>query len=321
MKLQSVVSPNPAEHGSAPPVAVVVATYNRAPELASLLDSLATALEAASHASVWLVDNGSSDATPDLLQRWCSSRPYAHWLRVSERGKSRALNAALEQIESELVLFTDDDVVVDPHWVRATQKFFAAYPEAAATAGRILPLWEGSAGPDNSDLPRGLWSLVLPVYDLGPDPCEVSDFYGANVAVRLQALLAVGTFDVRLGPGAMGLCEDLELARRLRHRGYGIWYNPAAVVYHRMPKNRLERAYLLRRASILGRSLQVAGMGRSFARDCAALAEASLKWLAGIFSRNAVQQARAEYRIARHWGSLQARFAERKNSTIRPGHG
>ena len=53
----------------------------------------------------------------------------------------------------------------------------------------------------------------------------------------------VGGFDERLGPGASGTSEDVDLARRLIRSGVSISYAPKAVVYHRIDRDRLTEAY------------------------------------------------------------------------------
>jgi GT2 family glycosyltransferase len=53
----------------------------------------------------------------------------------------------------------------------------------------------------------------------------------------------VGGFDERLGPGASGTSEDVDLARRLTQVGVAIGYVPQAVVYHRVDRDRLTEKY------------------------------------------------------------------------------
>jgi len=286
---------------------VIVATRNRAARLAQMLDSLKVSVDAASGpVEVWLVDNGSTDATPQVLESWCASVPQAQYLCVPEPGKSRALNVAIARARGEVILFTDDDVTLDPNWVNAMREFFLQNPEVAAAAGRILPL----VSADSETLWRsgaGVWRLVLPIFDLGEQPRPCVDMYGANMAVRAEVLRMVGGFNVQLGPGATGFYDDLELARRICRAGCAIKYNPAAVVYHEVPSERLTERYLWKRGVLIGAGGHVADMGRTLLGDCCALAEASLCWLAGVFLGQREKKMRSLLRIARHWGALRAR--------------
>lgn len=177
----------------------------------------------------------------------------------------------------------------------------------------FLPLEEGcDTNSESSRLPGNLWRLVVPIFDLGEEECEANEFYGANMAIRLSALKAVGGFDIRLGPGALGFYEDIELAHRLRHAGFELRYNPSAIVYHRVREARLGRKYLLERALALGRSARVAGLAPPLRRECVGVVEAAFKWLAATLLRRPYDRLRAENRIARHVGSFQERLLRRR---------
>jgi len=288
-------------------VSVIVATRNRAARLEQMLGSLKVALdEARGPVDVWLVDNGSTDDTRRVIESWCASVPQAQSLYAPEPGKSRALNAAIARARGEVILFTDDDVTLDPGWVNAMREFFLLNPEVAAVAGRILPLV--SAGSEKLWASgAGVWRLVLPIFDLGERPRPCVDMYGANMAVRTGVLRELGGFNPELGVGAAGAGEDTEFARRIQRAGYRTAYNPAAVVYHDVPAERLTSRYLWRRGEWAGRSDYVAGIGRSPLGDCRALAEASASWVGAALLGRREKKMRSLFRIARHWGALRAR--------------
>ena len=85
-------------------VSVVVATRNRVGYLADCLESLAQQQTTAQY-EVVVVDNGSDDGTPELLQRWSTDHP--NFGVVTERrgyGKSRALNAGFKGASGSLRL-------------------------------------------------------------------------------------------------------------------------------------------------------------------------------------------------------------------------
>jgi GT2 family glycosyltransferase len=216
------------------------------------------------------------------------------------------LNAAIARARGEVILFTDDDVTLDPGWVNAMREFFLLNPEVAAMAGRILPLV--SAGSEKLWASgAGVWRLVLPIFDLGERPRPCVDMYGANMAVRTGVLRELGGFNPELGVGAAGAGEDTEFARRIQRAGYRTAYNPAAVVYHDVPAERLTWRYLWQRGEWAGRSDYVAGIGRSPLGDCRALAEASASWVGAALLGRREKQMRSLFRIARHWGALRAR--------------
>lgn len=234
-------------------ISILIATRNRARRLARVLETIEAARVAAQvNVEVVVADNGSTDDTAAVLRQWSVAGPYRVHVFAEEEGKSRALNRALAVARSPLLAFTDDDVGVSPAWIQSVVTFFREHPHYDAAMGRVeLP-------PDVTDpnlVHRVLrYSGVVPLFDMGEVPCDVPDMYGANMAVRRQALDKVGLFDERLGPGASGGCEDMDLARRLRQAQLRIGYMPGAVVCHEVDPDRLTDAYYRQLQLRLGRS-------------------------------------------------------------------
>lgn len=95
--------------GSSPAVTIIVPVYNEQeslPELINRLTSLADALGA----EVIVVDDGSEDASPRLLQE-CESFIY---LRIAHGGKSAALRAGLARARAPVTVTIDADLQEDP---------------------------------------------------------------------------------------------------------------------------------------------------------------------------------------------------------------
>jgi glycosyltransferase involved in cell wall biosynthesis len=200
-------------------VAVVVATRDR-PEL---LDAALTALAAVLRPEdeLLVVDSGS---TGPGTARLCASRGV-RLLALAEPGTSRARNAGLVATAAGLVAFTDDDCLPQPGWTAALAGAFAD-PAVGVVTGRVLadrpvpaPVsLEESTVPRTFDQPVG---------------------HGANCCFRREALLAVGGFDERLGPGAPGRAgEDADAFRRVLAAGWVGRYEPSAVVVHRQWRGR-----------------------------------------------------------------------------------
>lgn len=296
----------------APLVSVVIATRNRASRLQRILDSLEAArcAAAAAETEVVIADNGSTDDTAALLERWSAAGSGRIHIRVEQQGKSRALNGALAVARGALLVFTDDDVEVPPDWLRAVVTFFAEHPHYAAAMGRV------TVPPDICD--RDLLARVhryrgaVPLFDRGDAVCDVDDMYGCNMVVRRAALDRVGVFNECLGPGASGLHDDIDLARRIRQAGMRIGYMPSAVVYHEVDPARLTDEYYRDFQVRLGRSGFEMDPNASYWRNVRRLLESAmaLTWwsVLGVPSR----RTRAWGRVVRHadlvrWGWRRAR--------------
>ena len=106
-----------------PVVSVIVSTRNRAHYLGDSLQAL-TAQQCRRPYEIVVVDNGSTDGTAALLDEW--TRRDLRVVRTSEPrlGLSCGKNAGIKVARAPLLLFTDDDTLVDPRWIETYLDFF-----------------------------------------------------------------------------------------------------------------------------------------------------------------------------------------------------
>lgn len=284
-------------------VSLLVSSRNRASLLPPFLSRLDTAVEQEPRAEALLVENGSSDSTAEILQKWAGKHPRRRCFSAPIPGKSRALNAAAVLARGSILAFTDDDVILPPHWLRVVATFFDRRPEFAALTGPIqLPQ---ESGPWHSIPPlRNVWALVLPLVDHGSECTEVRSFYGANYAVRRGVFHEVGGLCELLGPGASGFYDDTDLAWRLRRRNHRIGYHPDAVVYHPPERQRLNRRVLWQRALAFARSERIIEPPPSFASCMLRGLESLGILLWALLTKNEVRHLRARFRLLRHTAHL-----------------
>lgn len=231
---------------------IVIATKNRAALLDNTLAALAAQQWPRARFEILVADNGSTDHTRAVVEaaaRWPVS-PRVHYRYVAEPGKSHAVNAILEDARGDVVALTDDDVAPGTDWLEQLAGAFAT--GADFVAGRILPRWETEPP---SWLSSALYG-VLAVPDnggerrtLGPDG-DGKDIIpiGANMAVRASVLRCIGGLRHDLGKlsGTLRTGEDHEFFLRMLEAGYHGVYEPAAVVRHFVPRERLSRSYFRR---------------------------------------------------------------------------
>lgn len=220
---------------------VVVATHNRPDQLRGCLDSVfATGYP---ELEVVVVDNApSTEETRALVQR---SYPGVRYVREDVPGLARAHNRALDLVRTPVVAFTDDDVVVDPGWVRSLVAAFAAGgTDVACVTGLIWPA-ELETATQASIEGNGAFGkgFARRNYDLRdhrpPDPLFPYTAgrlgSGANMAFRTRVLReTLGGFDPALGAGAGGRGgDDLAAFADVILAGHSLVYEPAAIVHHR----------------------------------------------------------------------------------------
>jgi glycosyltransferase involved in cell wall biosynthesis len=197
---------------------LVVCTVGRTEEL----DRLLASLQRQTHRGfrVVLVDQNDDDRVPAVAAR----HPFLPVVLLrSPRGLSRARNAALAQLEGDLVAFPDDDCAYPPDLLERAARRFAA--------GAAL---EGVTGRDAD--PTGRGSRAWPS---SPERLTAQNvwYHGLSAAVFLRRGLVerVGPFDERLGLGsgtAWSSGEEVDYLIRAARLGARIEYDPALVVEH-----------------------------------------------------------------------------------------
>ena len=117
------------------PVTVVIATRRRPAQLDQCLASLA----ACDHPQfeVIVVDNGPSEETESVVRDHDRRGLSVRFVIERRQGASRARNAGVRLVETPLVAVTDDDVTVDPQWLRALAGRFET--GVACVTGLVLP--------------------------------------------------------------------------------------------------------------------------------------------------------------------------------------
>jgi len=187
-------------------------------------------------------DNASADSTPKIVEMRKTSFPTELiLLNVASPGKSAVLNQAIRRSTAEVLAFLDDDVVVDSSWLEEIENFFKSNPAHCVGQGKIRTGLGDSPDPEVRRLLQRY--RTIPQLEFSSDIGDLHSLNGANIAIRRTVFDRVGYFDERLGPGASGTSEDVELAQRIRKAGMKIAYMPRALVYHRVDRERLTEKY------------------------------------------------------------------------------
>lgn len=227
---------------------VAVCTRNRADLLQRCLASLGMQVVDTDEVEVLVVDNGSTDTTAQLLQKWVRNGVNRRVLRQPRVGLSRARNTALEASDREVVIFLDDDALVPPAWALAHLSVYASGDRVGAAGGPVGLAWP-VARPQWVTDELAEWYSALDLGDVpGPYPHPHGP-YGTNMSVWRRAALEVGGFDPRFGRRGRSLVssEERDLTRRLMQAGWAIRYAPSAAVIHQVLPERLTRRWVLRR--------------------------------------------------------------------------
>jgi len=227
---------------------VVIATFNRAADLAATLESLA-ALRPVGGWEVLVVDNNSTDGTRAVVESAAASFPAPlRYVFEQEQGRSPALNAGIRVTGGDIIVTTDDDVRVDADWLDRAAEGLERL-KCDYVGGRVLPIW-GAAPPAWLPNRGGKHWAVIALLDYGPEPIEFGARVplGVNMAFRREAFERAGLFDPGTGRKAGTLLgqEVREWCIRARAAGLRGFYVPELALRHIIPAARLNKAYFRR---------------------------------------------------------------------------
>ena len=105
---------------------VVVIAHNYARYLEQAVTS---ALAQTCRPQVWVIDDASSDETPQVMARLVARHPeLAHQRLAANVGLSRVRNLAAEQIATEWIVYLDADDWLDPQYIERAESMIAAQP-------------------------------------------------------------------------------------------------------------------------------------------------------------------------------------------------
>lgn len=252
------------KHKTSPRLSVILCTYNRCNLVLSALASLRRQTLAYDQFEVLVIDNGSTDGTLGAVRAYVNAgnlpgkRPEDTWqvqcLAEPQNGLAHARHTGLTSAAGEIAVFLDDDTLADPYFL---ERLLKAYQETGADAigGRVELRWEAI---------RPYWLTDDMLNLLGyfaPSPTrtqlrEDTYFSSSSFSVKIEALRSIGYFSPFLSkrlhvPASM---EVHDTCNRLHQAGYTLWYEPDALVSHRVPAARLHKAYFVGRAHWQGRS-------------------------------------------------------------------
>ncbi len=236
-----------------PSVTVVVCSYNRASLLRQTLAGITRQDYPADRLEVLVIDNNSTEDIRSVVAEFIGKPHPPRLVTETNQGLDHARNRGLAEARHDIILFADNDILVEPDWVRRMAEPFA--PDAArrigCVGGEVVPVF-----PDGLPDWVAEWHAPLAFRaDAGPlGPRQTP--MGANMAFPKWVFAQVGPFATGLDRQGKNLFGggDGEMVRRVRAAGLEVWFAPAAKVLHQMPASRTTFRYAARHAFDSARS-------------------------------------------------------------------
>ena len=208
-----------------PLVTIIIPAYNCESTIAKCLDSLARLRYP--HYEIIIIDDGSTDKTPQILQRYKEIRIT----RTENSGPSRARNIGIQKALGEFIAFTDADCIIAENWLEELLKGFVDDTVAGVGGDQQSPADETPFGRNVQDFMKTV-GFVADYLKTNKEIIPTKHNPTCNVMYRKSVLLEAGFFDENLWPG-----EDVEMDLKIGRLGYRLYYNPDAVVRHYRPKS------------------------------------------------------------------------------------
>lgn len=227
-------------------ISVIICTYNRGDVLRETFDSYAAqrgALDA--DVELLVVDNNSTDNTRDITESFAAGRGNVRYVFEKTPGLSYARNTGIREARGEIVAYVDDDVFFDPDWLGEVRDVFRRHSDADCMGGKSIPVFDGGRPGWITDDLLGVYGSTMSgdaekimIYDEHP--------FGLNMAFRRGALDRVGLFNQDLGRKKKNLLsmEESDYFFRVSQAGLKVYYAPSALLYHRIPKTRINKDWV-----------------------------------------------------------------------------
>lgn len=162
---------------------------------------------------------------------------------------SEARNLGGDLSNGELIVFTDDDIIADDKWLSELVKEYKSKDNIFGIGGSCKPEW--SDGIDPSYIPSEFYWIFGVTHTHHPKKGKVRNTFGCNIAFDRDIFLEFDGFNQDLGKnhGKNIQGEETELCDRIRNKtGKSLYYNPSAIIHHKVYPDQTKTSYLFDRA-------------------------------------------------------------------------
>lgn len=232
------------------PTSVIVCTHNRAALLPRAIGQLRAQDYPVDAFEIIVVDNGSTDHTPQVVGRFVAEPGVpVHYVAESRPGITVARNRGAEVARFPYIAYLDDDCSIEPDWLSQLVKGFDLHDDVVAVGGQVLLDWDQQEESDwfGPELEHWLGAYSHP--DTQPKLLErKTRIVECNMALKIEAWKAAGGFlgMEQFGSNHMAASEVLYLLKQIERQGGKVAFVPGAVIHHHIGQR--SRRWMLRRA-------------------------------------------------------------------------
>lgn len=267
-------------------LSVIICTYNREKYIGNLLESIAKNDFNKADYEIVLVDNNCTDNTKAICDKFASTHPDINFNYVveTEQGLSAARNKGIREAKGELLVYVDDDALVDTWYLQTIVEYMSNHTNIMACGGPIIPLYETEEPEWMSSYTKALltgwmdYGDDIRLYPNGKYPG------GGNSAYRAEVFQKVGSFNTELGRKGNNLmgAEEKDIFDKMVAQGMRFIYLPKMILHHIIPQKKLEQDYFDRLTLQIGISERKRTLAISKTKYGKRLFSECIKWAGTI---------------------------------------
>ncbi len=239
-------------------LSVIICTYNREKYIGNLLESIAANTLPKSDYEILLVDNNCTDNTKQVCLDFAAKHQDINfrYLVEQEQGLSAARNKGIREAKGDILVYVDDDALVDEWYLKTFADFFNSNPTIDAAGGPIIPLYETQEPKWMTRYTKELLCGYLYFGDQERDFPNGRYPGGGNAAYRADVFKQIGFFNTALGRKGNNLmgAEEKDIFDKMQSRNMKFRYLPKAILHHIIPQKKLEQDYFDRLTLQIGQS-------------------------------------------------------------------
>jgi len=228
-------------------ISIVICTHNGEKKLPLTLESInRMAFPESLSTELIVVDNNSNDNTKSVIENFLYRTPFpVRYFFEPNQGLSNARNLALKEALGDIIIFTDDDCIVEHNWLSKIFDEFQSDSDLMVLGGRV-ELY------NDKDKPVTLYRLrekrqftsVFQIFTLLP---------GCNMSFRRSVFNTIGKFDINFGAGrTIPSAEDSDFFYRAFRMNFKMMYSPEVLIYHNHGRRYDEQVTKLLNGYIIG---------------------------------------------------------------------
>lgn len=208
-------------------------------------------------AKVYVLDQFFHQETKDFCKSLCSESIVFEYQVIPCQGCAYARNYAIRLCQTDILLWTDPDVVLSPDWAYCLSQALVN-KKCALVGGKIVPLWHRMPRwYMKSNIMTDQYSLI----DIGEGEKETDRIIGGSMGINIKQMGQEASFDENLGRknGTLLGGVDAEFCERAIQKGFKVYYTGQPVAHHQILESRMNLIWITRKFYYCGFSRAIRG--------------------------------------------------------------